>query len=272
MTTATATDDDAAPVFCRVLGPLRVEVDGAAAAIGGPTPRRTLTALLATDGLPVDDHRLVEQVWPQPPRDTPGALRVVVCRIRAALGLRARDYLRRSPAGYLLAIPHDWTDHGRFAARVDQGLRQLAADEFTSATASFASAMALWRGEPWSDLADSTYLAGARSRLLELREVAVEEMLAARIGRGEIAAAVAALHQTVRDAPYRERRWELLALGLYRSGRQVHALDELRRVRELLRTDLGVDPGPALRNLEQRMLAHDPGLLDLHPPRLHRAS
>jgi DNA-binding SARP family transcriptional activator len=270
MTTSAAADGDAPLVFCRVLGPLQVEIDGVVTALGGPTPRRTLTALLAAEGLPLDDCRLAEQVWRRPPRDIPGALRVIVCRLRTALGLGARDYLRRSPAGYVFTIPRGWTDHGRFATQVEHGLLQLAGAEFASAIATFESALTLWRGEPWCDLADAPDLAGAQSRMSELREVAVEELLAARIACGEIAVAVAALHQAVRESPYRERRWELLALGLYRSGRQVHALDELRRVRELLRTDIGVDPGPELLALEQRMLVHDVGLLDFHPPRLHR--
>ncbi|MDT7681268.1 MAG: hypothetical protein QOG57_1578, partial [Pseudonocardiales bacterium] len=78
---------------------------------------------------------------------------------------------------------------------------------------------------------------------------------------GDAAAAVAALSAAVGEAPYRERRWELLALGLYRGGRQAHALAELRRARSLLVDELGIEPGPELRSLESRMLTHDPTLL-----------
>jgi DNA-binding SARP family transcriptional activator len=260
------------PVFCRVLGPLQVEVNGAVAGVGGPTPRRVLTALLAADGRPIDDHRLAERIWPRPPRDMLGALSVVICRLRSALGPDARDYLHRSPAGYQFAIPRGWTDHSRFATLVDRALLELGGSEFYSAIEAFEGALGLWRGEPLSDLADSRDLAGTRTRLWELRDVAVEELLGARIAVGDTAVAVAALRQAVCEAPYRERRWELLALGLYRSGRQVHALDELRRVRALLHTDMGVDPGPELLRLEQRMLAHDPTLLEPRQPWLNRAS
>src|SRR5882757_3587540 len=83
---------------------------------------------------------------------------------------------------------------------------------------------------------------------------------------GDTTRAVAALSEAVTEAPYRERRWELLALGLYRSGRQGHALAELRRARNLFIDELGVDPGPTLSTLERRILEHDPDLLLVETP------
>lgn len=91
--------------------------------------------------------------------------------------------------------------------------------------------------------------------------MAVEERLAARVAAGDAPGAVAELEAAVRAEPYRERRWELLILALYRSGRQAGALAALRRVRARLADELGIDPGPALQELEGRLLAQDPRLL-----------
>lgn len=245
-----------------------VEVDGAAVDLGGPTGRRMVAALSSGEGTPVADGRLAELVWgDDQPRHQAGALSVVISRLRVALGPTGRRYLERTNAGYALAIPPEWTDRGQFVAAVETGLRQLAEDDAATAAQTFESALTLWRGDPWFDLGDTLALAGARSKLVELREVAVEEWQAARLACGDTAGAVAALSEGVAEAPYRERRWELLALGLYRSGRQSQALAELRRVRELLISELGIEPGPVLRALEQEMLAHEPRLMAAGPPK-----
>jgi predicted ATPase/DNA-binding SARP family transcriptional activator len=253
-------------LFCRVLGPLEVEVDGTTVNLGGPTVRRTLAALLAADSEPLSDDALAEQVWgDNQPNDVPGALSVVVHRLRKTLGPKDRARLRRSVSGYMLTVPRELTDRGRFVSLIEDGLRQLADNASDLAAKTLSSALELWRGEPWADLGDTVSVHGARNRLIELREVAVEEFHAAQLARGDTAGAVASLSEAVTQAPYRERRWELLALGLYRSGQQGQALAELRRVRELLIDELGVEPGPALRKLEQRMLEHDPDLLPSAP-------
>ncbi|MFC9440696.1 ATP-binding protein [Nocardia sp. NPDC057030] len=253
---------------CRILGPVVVEVDGAVVDLGGAKGRRMLAALSVGDGAPVADSRLAELVWgDDQPRHLATALSVVVSRLRVALGPRGRQYLARTNAGYALVIPPEWTDRGQFVAAVETGLRQLAEDDAAAAVLTFESALTIWRGDPWFELGDSTALAGARARLVELREVAVEEWQAARLACGDTAGAVASLSEAVTEAPYRERRWELLALGLYRSGRQSHALAELRRVRELLIEELGIEPGPVLRALEQKMLAHEPQLLAVGSPK-----
>lgn len=249
-----------ADVFCRVLGPVSVEIDGAPVALGGPILRRVLAALLSAEATPVSDHRLIEQAWEHRPRDGVNALRLIIWRLRRTLGRTGGTYLRRTSAGYVLAIPPESTDHGVFTGLVESGLSELFYERFDSAARAFGSALALWRGEPWCDLDDSPHPIALRSRLTELRDVAIEERLAAQLACAHTAAAVAGLRAAISAAPYRERRWELLALGLYRSGQQTSALAELRRVRTLLSNDIGIEPGPALRQLEQRLLTQDPEL------------
>lgn len=253
-------------LFLRALGSIAVEVDDCVVDLGGPVPRRFLAALSMAATSPVSDAVLAELVWGEDqPRNASGALRVVASRIRSAFGPAARELLPRSMSGYRLAVPPEQTDHGRFTALVADGMRLLAAGDAVRAARSLTEALALWRGEPWPELDHGLAPVAERTRLMELREVAVEELAAARLACGDPATAVADLSEAVIAAPFRERRWELLALGLYRSGRQVQALAELRRVRELLVDELGVEPGPGLRLLEHRMLEQDPGLLAESP-------
>jgi DNA-binding SARP family transcriptional activator len=247
---------------CRVLGPLEIEVDGGQVDLGGPLPRRLLSALLAAEGKPVADATLAEMVWEsEPPAVLSSALQVTVSRLRSALGPTGRESLARSSAGYVFAVEPERTDAGQFVAMVAAGGQLLSAGDAARAAHAYGSALALWRGEPWSELGSTPVTTGARARLRELREIALEELQAARLASGDAAGAVAALSEAVAASPYRERRWELLVLGLYRCGRQGHALAELRRVRELLAEELGVDPGPAA----DRGLAGPAGRL--HPGR-----
>ncbi|WP_159046430.1 BTAD domain-containing putative transcriptional regulator [Streptomyces sp. MMG1121] len=249
-------------IFCRVLGPIEVEIDGAPTELGGPLPRRLLAALEAGAGAPVSLSALAEAVWDtELTAEVTNAIRVTVHRLRSALGPGERGRLESTPQGYRLALTSEATDHGLFEQWVERGMAELTAADPSGAVRTLESALALWRGRPWAELGELLHVSGLRARMTELREIAMEELQAARLARGDTARAVAALSQSVIEAPYRERRWELLALGLYRSGRQGHALAELRRVRGLLVEELGAEPGPALRTLERRMLAHDPSLL-----------
>ncbi|GAB2529685.1 BTAD domain-containing putative transcriptional regulator [Nocardia heshunensis] len=251
-------------MVCRVLGPIEVEVDGVARELGGPVPRRMLAALATGSGSAIDDSVLAELVWgAQLTDEVKNMMRVVVHRLRTALGPEGRAVIERTARGYRLTAR---CDDELFAAQVDTGLRLLAAGDPAGAADELTAARGRWRGEPWAELEDTLLVSGLRIRLGELRDVAVEELQAARLAGGDTTQAVAELSEAVIETPFRERRWELLALGLYRTGRQAQALDELRRVRGLFVDELGVEPGPALRELERRILDHDPGLLLVRAP------
>jgi hypothetical protein len=122
----------------------------------------------------------------------------------------------------------------------------------------------LWRGPPLADYADEPWAAPEIARLNELRRVANERLLAARLDLGDSALLVPQLEAMVGEAPLREERWRLLVLALYRAQRQADALSALRQARATLADELGVDPGPALRKLEADVLAQSP---DLDVPR-----
>lgn len=249
-------------VTCRVLGPIEIEVGGVGIDLRAPRPRQLLAALSFAAGSSVSNEVLAEYLWGRAALDQPGAnVRVVVHRLRAALGPHSGRLLQLDRCGYRLLLAPEQTDHGQFTELVGAGIRASVDGRAAEAVDTLRASLALWRGQPWVELGDSPELLGARAKLLELRELAIEELQAARLASGDTAAAVAALSEAVIQAPYRERRWELLVVGLFRSGRQADALAELRKVRRLLMEEIGVEPGPALRDLERRLLDHDPGLL-----------
>jgi len=240
-------------LIAHVLGTTELEVGGSRVELGGRLPRRLVTALLAAEGRAVSEDALAEAVWGErAPASPTVSLQAYVSRLRRQVGPHP---LVRSGDGYRLAV--DDLDAARFAADVRRGRELLDDERPGEAVRAFDTALARWRGEAFADLPE-TY---ARTRLNELRAVAVEERLAARLAAGDAPGAVAELEAAVRAEPYRERRWELLILALYRSGRQTDALVALRRVRARLADELGVDPGPALQELESRVLAQDPRLL-----------
>ncbi|MGK5678639.1 BTAD domain-containing putative transcriptional regulator [Actinoplanes sp. URMC 104] len=240
-------------LIARVLGATEIEVDGTVADLGGPLPRRLVTALLAAEGRAVTEEALAEAVWgDDAPVNPSSSIQVYVSRLRRVLG---RSALPRAGEGYRLAA--DDTDAARFAADVRRGRELLDDERPGEALRSFDAALARWRGPAYADLPESP----ARAHLDELRAVAVEERLAARLASGDAPGVVGELEAAITTEPYRERRWELLILALYRSGRQAEALAALHRVRARLADDLGIDPGPALQRLESRLLAQDPGLL-----------
>ena len=117
-----------------------------------------------------------------------------------------------------------------------------------------ADALALWRGPAYADLCDCESLAREAARLDELRQDALEERVEADLACGRGPDLVQGLQEGVQTHPFRERRWRQLAVALYRSGRQADALEALRRVRTALREELGVDPGPELRAVEEAIL------------------
>ncbi|MGO1055480.1 BTAD domain-containing putative transcriptional regulator [Crossiella sp. CA198] len=256
---------------CHVLGHTEVAGDGVPVQLGGPVPRRLITALIAAGGDVLSYPSLAAAVWgePGPARATATAtatLQVYVSRLRGLLGPADRHRLARGPGGYQLLVPPEWTDVARFEAGLARARQLLAADP-RGALRAVEQALRLWRGLPYLDLPGAGLVEAETSRLVELHEVAVETRAAARLAGGDAAGVVPELDALITETPYRESRWALLVLALYRDGRQADALGALRRARTLLAEDLGIDPGPELRDLEHQVLAQDPRLRRPIPPR-----
>ena len=247
----------------RVLGPLEVTVDGAPADVGGPRQRCVLARLIAEHGRVVSADRLIEDLYAEeaPPKAL-AAVQSYVSHLRRALepGRAARapaGVLVTSPPGYAVRLGREVVDAWSFEDEVHQA---AGLDDPAAVHSRLSAALASWRGAafeefgglPWADL--------EASRLEELRLTAVEMRADAALRLGRAAQMVADLNRLTAEHPLREEAWRLLALALYQSGRQGDALAALRRARARLAEDLGVDPGPALRELEDGILAQAPHL------------
>ncbi|GAA3248329.1 BTAD domain-containing putative transcriptional regulator [Pseudonocardia petroleophila] len=247
----------------RVLGPLEVVSGGRPVDLGSPKLRALLTLLLADHGRVVPLDRINETLWAgEPPATATGTLQSYVSQLRRLLEpdrapRAAPRVLLTRPPGYLLVV--DDLDVVRFERLLADGQRRLAEGRPAEADALLLEALALWRGEPFSDLGDGERAAvtADRARLAELRAVALERHVEAMLADGRPESAVAELERLVAVHPLRERLWGSLMLALYRTGRQADALRAFTTCRELLRDELGIDPGPELRRLEQAILTQD---------------
>ncbi len=228
----------------RILGPLQVVRDGAPLPVGGPRQRSVLVRLLLNPGKVVPFGSLIDEVWGgDPPAAATGTLQKYVSHLRKTLG---PDVLVTSGGGYTVDVPDDAVDAVRFE-------RMVKAHQFDSA-------LALWRGEPMADLPDVTYVNTERSRLHELRLVALEGQQEQLLATGHHLEAVADLRELAARHPTRERFCGLLMVALYRSGRQAEALAVYQRHRQLLIAEVGVEPADEIAALQQAILRHDPSL------------
>ncbi|MET7811958.1 BTAD domain-containing putative transcriptional regulator [Streptomyces sp. NPDC005395] len=233
-------------------------------ALKGPRHRAVLARLILARRRVVPVARLVEDLWETPPPRAVGAVRTFVGDLRRAL---EPDRPPRAPArllvtegpGYALRAAPDAVDAWRFEAAVAEADRLPAAQ----APDRLRAALGEWRGPAYAEFGTEDWARGERSRLTELRLRAVERRAELLVELGRAAEAVPDLDAHLTEHPWREESWRLLALALYRTGRQADALAVLRRARALLVGRLGIDPGPRLRRLEAGILAQDP---ELDPP------
>ena len=233
-----------------VLGPLEVRVAGRPVAVPGARQRALLAALLLRRGSVVPFDRLVDEVFgEQPPEEARNALQTYVARLRHALGPAAAVVVTRAP-GYVLEVPGDAVDVERFTALL---VRAAEAEGPTAALALLEQALVLWRGPAYAEFAE-TFARGEALRLQELWLAAREDRAALLVGLGRLAEATAALEAIVAAEPWRERAVELLVSALVQAGRIGHALAAYARYRQQLRDELGLDPSPTLRRLEQQVL------------------
>jgi predicted ATPase/DNA-binding SARP family transcriptional activator len=248
------------PVEYRLLGPVEVVTsDGLPLPLPG-AKLRGLVVLLALDaGRVVPAARLIDALYDEPPRNTENALQQVVSRLRRILG-DAQDRLVTRAPGYCLDEPVEAVDALRFERLVSAGRTAAAQGDLARAARLSAEALGLWRGPPLADAALEGGAAVLRTRLAELREAAVDDRVEWEMRLGHHAALVGELEAVVAATPLQERRWGQLMVALYRCGRQGDALQAYRQVRRTLADELGVEPGPQLRDLERAVLAHDPAL------------
>jgi DNA-binding SARP family transcriptional activator len=239
-----------------VLGPVAAWGAGAVALdLKGPRHRAVLARLAVAHGRVVPLGLLIEDLWEVPPAGAAGAIRTFVGALR-----RAIEPGRPPRTGFQVLV----TQGPGYALRTGPG--DLDALEFERLAAEAAAApahrvlelteesAALWRGPAYAEFADEPWAGAERARLTELRLALTERQAGARLALGLATQAVPDLQAHVAGHPWREEAHRLLALALYRGGRQAEALDVIRRARSLLASELGLDPGPALAALEAGIL------------------
>ena len=251
----------------QLLGPMEVHLDGAPVDLGGPQQRAVIAHLALEPGHVVSVERLIDRLWgDEPPRTPLGTLQSYVSRLRRALepkraaGAPAEVLVSEAP-GYLLRVEPAQVDIHRFRSLVDDARTAAAAGDHAGALARLDGALGLWRGPALAGIGADDLVRPIVVRLEEERAAALDERFDALLALGRHQEAIPQLQAAVDEQPMHERLWGLLALALYRSGRQADALRALSSAREVLLDELGLDPGPDLRELEQRILAQDPGLL-----------
>ncbi|MET9341871.1 BTAD domain-containing putative transcriptional regulator [Nonomuraea sp. NPDC003804] len=244
-------------VFIRVLGAFAAEVDGAAVHLGGPRQRGVLALLVAARGQVVPVDRMIEDLWRgEPPARALMSLQAYVSNLRRLLEpgrpprTPARLLVSAAP-GYALRLPPESVDAWRFEGLLGQTRTDT---DPRVAQARLAEALGLWQGPAFAEVADEPWAAAETARLNELRLVATEAHVAAGLRIGDPAAVVPEAERLTRDEPLREEGWRLHALALWSSGRQADALATLRRARDILAEELGLDPGPDLTALEEAIL------------------
>ena len=223
----------------RLLGGVAATVAGDPVQLGPPKSHCLLAALALVCGETVPVSRLVDLVWAEdPPRTAEKILQTYVMQLRAALGATA---LERSGSGYRLALGPGSVDAARFEDRLASG--------------DVDAALAEWTGPPLAGL-DAPGLAPQAARLSE-RWMEATEARMARLVEDDPRGAIAVLKGLTAEHPFREELWALLMTALYRTGRQAEALSAYRRARERLVEELGVEPGPRLRQVESMILDQD---------------
>jgi YVTN family beta-propeller protein len=259
----------------RVLGSLELRGPDGPIAVTGTKQRVLLAILLLHAEEPVSREALIDALWPEdPPAGAGHTLESHVWRLRRTLReLDADgDLVVADAGGYRIALNGHEVDKRRYEALAAAARSARECGDPATAAEAARSALGLWRGAALANLATHPALAGDAAALEESRLQVLELLAEAELACGRPDAAVSALSPEAARQPRRERLHELLMLALYRAGRQADALEVYRTARRELVDTLGLEPGPALRDLHQRILLHDTSLaaplaiVDQSPP------
>ncbi|TLP58568.1 BTAD domain-containing putative transcriptional regulator [Microbispora triticiradicis] len=243
-------------VIFRALGPFEAISDGETLDLGGQRQQAVLARLLVAGGRAVPVSALIDELWPgEPPAQALSTIQGYVSRLRRALepGRAPREeagILVSAPPGYALRAGVEDVDSWHF-----EHLVKSDHDGPAATLERMETALGLWRGPALAGFQELMWAQAEAMRLDELRLLAVERRADAALRLGRTGALIPDLEAHASAHPLREEAWRLLALALYRAGRQGDALGALRRAREALRDELGLDLGPTLQRLEQDILA-----------------
>ena len=245
-----------------VLGPLQLRAGGALVPLGAPKQRAVLATLLMNRNRAVSVDALIDAVWDQSP--VPAArtsIHSYVSNLRRLLGSGSRDpnrVLASVSPGYQLNVADADCDIGRFVTEKNAGVHAAAAGRFEDASTYLSAALAEWRGPFLDDLREFAFVDTFATALSEVR-VAVHTALAeAEIACGRADGIIPRLEVLTAEHPFRERLWAQLITAYYVTERQSDALNAYQRLKTNLAENLGIDPGPTVRSLHERILRQEP--------------
>lgn len=242
----------------RVLGRIEVLVGDRPVDLGGAKPAAVLAVLLLHAPHGVSTDRLVDALWEdEPPRTARKSLHVHVSRLRKAL---PAGMVESEPRGYALRLDGTQVDLHEFRRLAERGREALEDGDARTASIALHEALALWRGPALDGLDGEPFARLAAARLEDERLAALELRIEADLGLRRHTALVGELESLVAEHPFRESFRRQLMLALYRSGRQTDALAAYRETRRFLADELGLEPGPELRELEAAVLRQDPSI------------
>ena len=242
-----------------LLGPLEVRRDGRLVAVPAGKATQLLARLALDAGVHVRADRLLDDLWAAGTASTRrNTLQAKVTLLRRALG--DPPVIISGDGGYALDVEPAAVDALAVVGHAATASALLDAGDHHGAADLCASTLRLYRGEVLQAAGDGDWVAPHRTRLEETRMRLIEIRFSALSEVGDIGDAIGGLEAAVAIYPFQERLWELLITALYRAGRQTDALGTYQRVRRAMSDELGLEPGPRLVRLEQRILLHDNSL------------
>jgi SARP family transcriptional regulator, regulator of embCAB operon len=244
-----------------VLGTLQVSADGTELSLGAAKQRAMLAMLLINRNRPVAVDALLDAAWRQePPPEARASLHTYVSNLRRLLskaGVDPATILVRAQPGYRLNVPDPACDIGRFITEQTAGMRAAAEGRFEQASSRLSAALAEWRGPVLDDLRDFEFVEAFAAALGEDKLAAQTARAEAEISCGRTHSIIGELESLAAEHPYCEPLWAQLVTAYYLVERQYDALEAFGRLKATLADEMGIDPGPTLRSLHERILRQE---------------
>ena len=241
----------------RLLGPLEAVDGDTRLALGSRKPRALFARLLLDANRTVPVERLVDDLWgTDRPESAVKMVQIYVSQLRKAL---PPGVLVTQPPGYLVEVAPDALDLSRFNTMRAEGRAALEAGDATAASALLTAALGLWRGPALAEFSEP-FAQVEGIHLEEVRLGCLKDRIEADLARGRHRDVIGEIEVLAARHPLRERLHRLLILALYRDGRQAEALSAYERFRRTLDDQVGIEPSPALKQLQRQILNQDPGL------------
>ncbi len=245
-----------------VLGPLVMTANGLRVPLGAPKQRAVLAMLVINRNRPVAVDSLTNAVWDRDP--VPAArtsIQSYVSTLRQLLrsaGADPHTVLASAPPGYQLSVADADCDVGRFMAEKNAGIQAAATGRFEDASSHLSAALREWRGPVLDDLREFAFVDAIATKLTEDKAAAHTARAAAEIACGRAEAVIGELEALTAEHPHREPLWAQLITAYYLTERQSDALGAYRRLKTALAEGLGIDPGPTVSALHERILRQEP--------------